>query len=170
MNSQLSVLLVMCAIAAVSNGLSDASPKEIHATNALGMELADIIKPSKLSDRKFNLKKINQRANIAKFNLLVKRFTKLASSSSARPARKGNQKFVLLNASIREIIEKYGLNFLIQQLKGATVQIYENYGPRQDTCFISVTCKWKLICRRNRLTRKSECVWKLFKIKVVCCK
>jgi len=114
------VTLVVSSIAAVSSIIPVNSAKGI------------IKKPSVVG---VGVKKIDQKLNIKKFNALIKAIRlKLKSSKNNFRCNNG---FVIQNKphvikpvvafqqTIRDVLENYGLNFLIMRLSGAQVNLKE---------------------------------------------
>lgn len=141
------------------------------------------------------IKKSSQRSNVARLNSFIRKTgVHLANALKIKSPRKSNLQFkgsranfffdrsgrhfprtiVIMNKSIRSVLELYGLNFLRSQLRGAKVDIKRrsvhfkrkggNPGVLPDKCFLVMRYQLRRTCVFG------ICIYRYFLIRTIVCR
>ena len=112
-----------------------------------------------------------QSAQIAKFNNLLKktrstlpkRATVVKPARGARPGVGGPQfnSFPVLHQTVRRVLQLYGLNFLIRQLRNSQVVLYPG---NTHVCYLIIEYIWVFQCHPFK-----GCHWQWFLLRRCVC-
>jgi len=141
MKSQFIILLSLCSSIAADMDFDD-----LVKTTSSHFKISNIM--DLLGDSGTNI--INQQSNIARLSLHIRttglKLNKKLKASPFSPHFRKNKTVVVFQATIRRVLEHFGLKFLIKILRGAKVQIKEQRArSRPDPCFVRIVYKLKFI-------------------------